>query len=34
MRVFVGGVDYLTQDDILKFHLVACKIHGIFVFTS
>jgi hypothetical protein len=23
---------YLTQDDILKFHLFACKIHDVFGF--
>ena len=28
------GLRYLTQDDILKFHLFAIKIHGVFVFDS
>ena len=28
------GLGYLTQDDILKFHLFACKIHDVFVFNS
>jgi hypothetical protein len=28
------GMSYLTQDDILKFHLFACKIHDVFVLKS
>lgn len=28
------GVGYLTQDDILNFHLFACKIQDVFVFHS
>ena len=28
------GLDFLTQDDILKFHPFACKIHYVFVFNS
>ena len=28
MHVF-WGLGYLTQDDSLKFHLFACKIHGV-----
>jgi hypothetical protein len=27
------GLGYLTQDDILKFHPFACKIHDVFVFS-
>jgi hypothetical protein len=25
---------YLTQDDIFKFHLFACKIHDVLVFNT
>ena len=28
------GLGYLTQDDILKFHPFACKIHDVLVFNS
>ena len=28
------GLGYITQDDIFKFHLFACKIHDLFVFHS
>ena len=27
------GLSYLTKDDILKFHLFACKIHDVLVFS-
>jgi hypothetical protein len=26
------GLGYLPQDDVLKFHPFACKIHGVLVF--
>jgi hypothetical protein len=31
---FLLGLGYLTQDDICKFHLFACKTHDVFKFNS
>ena len=33
MLVFLG-LGYLTQDDILKVNIFACKFHDVFVFNS